>query len=68
MYNNRISINKNQINNKIKVKLIEQTNLMQINKRIIDQYEGKCQYYALYLIINSEKKIWMSYRNNSSKD
>ncbi|CAG8828634.1 22489_t:CDS:2 [Cetraspora pellucida] len=68
MYSNGISINKNQIDNEIKVKLTEQTNLMQINKKIIDQYEGECRYYALCLIVNSEKEIWMSYRNNPSKD
>ncbi|CAG8818462.1 22486_t:CDS:1, partial [Cetraspora pellucida] len=68
MYSNGISINKDQIDNKIKDKLTEQTNLMQINKKIIDQYEGECRYYVLCLIVNSEKKICMSYRNNPSKD
>ncbi|CAG8835366.1 14305_t:CDS:2, partial [Cetraspora pellucida] len=53
------SSSKYQIDNEIKVKFTEQTNLMQINKKIIDQYEGECRYYALCLIVNSEKKIWM---------
>ncbi|CAG8609558.1 10779_t:CDS:2 [Cetraspora pellucida] len=62
MYSNGISINKDQIDNEIKVKLTEQTNLMQINKKIIDQYEGECRYYTLCLINYPSKDYYMYYQ------